>query len=70
MTFVDTAFGRPRWLLSLRQSFKSRSLRHRTTPTLVHLDDRLRVDVGLPPMGARPLMPHEASARISMLAWR
>jgi hypothetical protein len=70
MTLVDSSLELPRWLLSLRQTVSSYSLRRRTASAIAHLVDRLRADVGLPPTGERPLLPHEAAARAAMVAWR
>jgi hypothetical protein len=70
MTLVDTAFVPTRWRLSLPKTLSTLWHRHRTMSAIAHLDDRLRADVGLPPTGERPLMPHEAAARIAVMAWR
>ena len=70
MTLVDSSLEFPRCLLSVPQTVSSYSLRRRTASAIAHLDDRLRADVGLPPAGERPLLPHEAAARAAVLAWR
>jgi hypothetical protein len=69
MTLADIALEPPQWLSTVRNALSS--VRHRQSTTAVaHLDDRLRADVGLPPIGDRSPLPYEAAARIAMLAWR
>jgi hypothetical protein len=70
MTLVEPNLEPSRWLLSLPQTLSIFMLQRRTASVIAHLDDRLRIDVGLPPRGGRPLLPHEAAARAAMLAWR
>jgi uncharacterized protein YjiS (DUF1127 family) len=70
MTLVESNFEPSRWLLSLQQTISTLLRQRRTMSAIAHLDDRLRADVGLPPTGERPLLPHEAAARAAMLAWR
>lgn len=70
MTLVESHLEPTRWLHSLQQSLLTFLRQRRTMSEIAHLDDRLRVDVGLPPTGERPLLPHEAAARAAMLAWR
>ncbi|WP_431297882.1 hypothetical protein [Tabrizicola sp. BL-A-41-H6] len=41
-----------------------------TEKAINRLDDRLRVDIGLPVQGFRPAPPNHVAARISMMAWR
>jgi hypothetical protein len=69
MTLVDTALEPICRLLSLQQIPSCFRSQHRKTSSIAHLDDRLRADVGLPPTGEGPLLPHEAAARAAMLAW-
>jgi hypothetical protein len=70
MTLVEPNLVPSRWLLSLQQTLSIVLRQRRTLSAIDHLDDRLRVDVGLPPVGERPLLPHEAAARAAMLVWR
>jgi hypothetical protein len=70
MTLVESNLEPSRWLLSLQQTLTTFLRQRHFTSAIAHLDDRLRVDVGLPPTGERPLLPHEAAARAAMLAWR
>jgi uncharacterized protein YjiS (DUF1127 family) len=70
MTFADTTFATPRFILPLRGTLSSLCNRRRTSSAIAHLDDRLRADVGLPPSGERTLLPLEAAARAAMMAWR
>lgn len=69
MTLVESNLEPSRWLLSLQQTLTTLLRQRRITSAIAHLDDRLRVDVGLPPTGERPLLPHEAAARAAMLVW-
>ncbi len=70
MTLADHAHKPTRRLPSLTRPLLSWSIQRRAASAIAQLDDRLRVDVGLPPTGQRPLLPHEAAARATMLAWR
>lgn len=70
MTLVEPNLEPSRWLQSLQQTRVTFFRQRRTMSAIAHLDDRLRVDVGLPPTGERPRLPHEAAARAAMLAWR
>lgn len=70
MTLIESNIEPSRWLLSLQQILSTVLRQHRTLSAIAHLDDRLRIDVGLPPTRERPLLPHEAAARAAMLAWR
>lgn len=70
MTLADYTLAPTRWLPSLLRPLLSRSTQRRTRSTIAHLDDRLRADVGLPPTCEHPLLPHEAAARIAVMAWR
>ncbi|GAB1479477.1 hypothetical protein MASR2M74_20410 [Paracoccaceae bacterium] len=70
MTLIESNLEPSRWLLSLQQILSTFLRQRRTMSAIAHLDDRLRIDVGLPPTGERPLLPHEAAARAAMLAWR
>jgi hypothetical protein len=70
MTLTDIALEPPQWLSTVRNALSSVRHRQSTTTAVAHLDDRLRADVGLPPNGDRSPMPHEAAARIAMLALR
>lgn len=70
MTLVDSTLSPSLRRQSLQQSLSTFLRRRRATSEIAHLDDRLRVDVGLSPTGERPLLPHEAAARATMLAWR
>lgn len=70
MTLVEPNLAPSRWLLSLQQTLSTFLRQRRTASAIAHLEDRLRIDVGLPPTGERPLLPHEAAARAAMLAWR
>lgn len=40
-----------------------------TEASLDHLDDRLRIDIGLPPRGGSVLQPDAVTAKIAMMAW-
>jgi hypothetical protein len=44
--------------------------RRSTAAALDHLDDRRRIDIGLPPRGDSPIQPSDVAARIAMMAWR
>ncbi|WP_137112632.1 DUF1127 domain-containing protein [Rhodobacter sp. SY28-1] len=44
--------------------------RRSTVAAIDHLDDRRRIDIGLPPHGDSPLQPSDVAARIAMMAWR
>lgn len=68
MTLVESNLEPSRWLLSLQQTLTTFLRQRRTMSAIAHLEDRLRVDVGLPPTGGRPLLPHEAAARIAAMA--
>jgi hypothetical protein len=70
MTFVDHAIETPRGRPAVLEGLRVLSLRRLTEASIAHLDNRLREDVGLPPVTSHPLLPHEAAARIAMLAWR
>lgn len=70
MTLIESNLEPSRWLLSLQQILSTFLRQHPTLSAIAHLDDRLRIDVGLPPTGERPLLPHEAAAHAAMLAWR
>jgi hypothetical protein len=70
MTLADIALEPPQWLSTVRNALSSVRHRQSTTTAIAHLDDRLRADVGLPPNTNRSPLPHEAAARIAMLAWR
>jgi hypothetical protein len=70
MTLVEANLEPSRWFLSLQQTIYTLLCQRRTMSASSHLDDRLRVDVGLPPTGERPLLPHEAAACAAMLTWR
>lgn len=70
MTLVDSNLQPIRWRQSLQQTISTSLRQRRTMSAIAHLDDRLRVDVGLPPTGERALLPHEAAARAAMLTWR
>lgn len=70
MTHVESNLEPSQWLLSLKPTLSTFLRQRRTMSAIAHLDDRLRVDVGLPPTGERPILPHEAAARAAMLAWR
>lgn len=70
MTLVESNLEPSRWLLSLQQTLSTVLRQRSTMASIAHLDDRLRADVGLPPTAERPLMPHEAAARIAVMAWR
>jgi hypothetical protein len=70
MTLTDIALEPPQWLSTVRSAISPFRHRQVTTTAVAHLDDRLRADVGLPPIGDRSPLPHEAAARIAMLACR
>ncbi len=70
MTLVELNLETSQWLPSLQQTLSTYLRQRHTTSAIAHLDDRLRIDVGLPPTGERPLSPHEAAERAAMLAWR
>jgi hypothetical protein len=70
MTLVESNLEPTQWLLSLQQTLSTFLLQRRTASAIAHLDDRLRIDVGLPPTGERPLLPNEAAARAALLALR
>ena len=70
MTIVDPKLEPYPWLLSLQQTILAFLRQRRAMSAIAKLDDRLRVDVGLPPMGERPLPPNEAAARAAMQVWR
>ncbi|NNU80430.1 hypothetical protein HMH01_08250 [Halovulum dunhuangense] len=70
MTPVDTGPGHSRSFASLQRILSTLVRRRSPMSSIAHPDDRLSADVGLPPTGERPLMPHEAAARLALLAWR
>ena len=70
MTHVALPLTPSRCLQSLQRTLTSALRQRRASAATTHLDDRLRADVGLPPRGERPLRPHEAAARATMLTWR
>ena len=70
MTLIESNLELSRRILSLQRILPTFLRRHRTLSAVAHLDDRLRIDVGLQPTGERPLLPHEAAARAAMMAWR
>jgi hypothetical protein len=70
MTLVDITFEPPQWLSTIRNAFSFVRHQRDANAAVAHLDDRLRADVGLPPIGGLLLMRDEAAARIAMLALR
>ena len=70
MTLAEIVLEPPRWFSTVRNALSSVRRRHVSAAAVAHLDDRLRADVGLPPTGYRSPLPHEAAARIAMLALR
>lgn len=70
MILVDMNRAPFRWLAPLQHAVSTFLRQRRTLPARASLDDRLRVDAGLPARGERPPLPHEAASRAAMLAWR
>ncbi|NKX44653.1 hypothetical protein [Roseicyclus persicicus] len=70
MTFIAPLFPIVRWPTALSDATSTCMRSREIAEAVAHLDNRLRADIGLPPLIDLAEQPHEAAARIAMLAWR
>jgi hypothetical protein len=70
MTFTDAASEHLRRREIIQKAIRSFWHRRLTRTAIARLDNRMRADVGLPPVPEAPVRRHEAAVRIALLAFR
>lgn len=70
MTLFENTFQGPSRFVNIWSLIVARLTKRSSASTVEHLDDRMRADVGLPPLGDNSETRSEVAARIAMMAMR